>query len=219
MKPTKENMLNATKSIFLHGDGSRQELIAEFAEKVFLEAATDWQPEILAAAAVVHDEESDQSQPLSVTFSMDTYTSLERRFSEFVGSYVSSLSSDNLDENEFYEKLTKFVVNSVFHKKEEKWYALARILNDRCLPYFQIGSVLSMTDNDFKDAQQRLRPMFKRMLSALRRDYKQRTHKASVLLAEINTLQQEADKVVYLSRLIAILEDENSLKLAALLRS
>lgn len=129
---------------------------------------------------------------------------------ELLRSYVHSLVLKNLNEEEFYSKIYNTIFQSdIFPQDEKKQAILLCFLAEKLpeIPYFHLNNLLEMSDADYKETTQRLKPLIEKIISLLNRGFKSRTEEASQIYEIMSSLENRTDKIVLLSVYTSIIQN------------
>ena len=128
---------------------------------------------------------------------------------ELLQVYTNSLIKKNLPEDEFYKQLynTLFVYD-IFPKDKKTLAIIICLLVEEIMivPYFQATDLLIMSDEDYKKHVNELEPEIFKTISIFKRQFSTRTEESSQLYKVLLSLNEEEDKIVYLSILIGMMQ-------------
>ena len=109
---------------------------------------------------------------------------------------------------EFYDHLWEFIsTNIMWNSNEEKAFVLYYIAIDARTPYYNVGTGLKMSGDDYSKIQDEIFEAFREFRYIIALDFSQRTEEASLVLNLINRMDTEEEKIVLLSRIIGYYND------------
>lgn len=123
---------------------------------------------------------------------------------------VRVLARENLPVEKFYEKLyTQIFSSELFPDNEYVKIVLLRFLAAELpiLPYFQASDLLSMTDENYHAAAERVDDQVVQAIHMLNRNFDSRTEEASQLCRLAVEIENEEDQIVYWSIVVAMLRE------------
>lgn len=127
---------------------------------------------------------------------------IQDKYYELLKMCVDTLINENVEENEFYKKLYETVFTTGIFTQEEKAQAVyLYLLSEQIpgLPYFQVFNLLKMSDQEYHDTIQRIKPKLERVFDVLNRKFKSRTEEASQIYEIMSEIQSREEKIVFLS--------------------
>ncbi len=133
---------------------------------------------------------------------------LAKKHARIVDGYLSSLVSEDLEENDFYARLMDFIDNPLFTTDEDKSFVLFWILIDKKIPYFRLPAGLRITEDQFNLLKIELNNTIKRIRFCLSKDYVQSTEQAEVVLNLVLSHEGRDERAVLMGYVIAYFEDE-----------
>lgn len=124
-------------------------------------------------------------------------------------SYIRLGLLKNWDRDEFYKQLWMNISsNTLWTEKEEKAFAIYYIVIDARSPYFNIGSGLRMSNEDYSHLQDEVFDKIQKFHFINALEYEQKTEKASLICNLIEELETPEKKAVLMSRIIGFYEDK-----------
>lgn len=112
------------------------------------------------------------------------------------------------DREQFYSHLWEFIsTNIMWSSMEEKAFALYYIAIDARTPYYNVGTGLKMSGDDYSKIQDEIFEAIREFRFIIALDFPQRTEEASLVLNIINRMNTEEQKIVLLSRIISYYKD------------
>ncbi len=136
------------------------------------------------------------------------YERMESLYGEAVDATLLSYTRKGLMERwnreQFYNHLWEFIsTNIMWSSMEEKAFALYYIAIDARTPYYNVGTGLKMSDDDYSTIQDEIFEAISEFRFIIALGFPQRTEEASLILNVINRMNTEEQKIVLLSRIIA----------------
>lgn len=115
---------------------------------------------------------------------------------------------EDWDREQFYKHLWEFIsTNIMWSSMEEKAFALYYIAIDPRTPYYNVGTGLKMSGDDYSKIQDEIFEAIREFRYIIALELPQRTEEASLILNLINRMKTEEQKTVLLSRIIAYYTD------------
>ncbi len=135
---------------------------------------------------------------------------IKRNYYTLAREIVRMLAKNNLSVEKFYEKLyIQIFASELFPDNAHVKIVLLKLLAEELpiLPYFQASELLSMTNEDYQDAVNRVDAQVTQALHMLNRNFDSRTEEASQLCRIADEILNKEDQVVYWSMLVSILKE------------
>lgn len=159
--------------------------------------------------------EDDEIDPVKV--SRDEIDAFERLYFSYIVQYTRILAEKNLSQEDFYKKLYEDMFspgNGMLPTSDSSKAILLETLANhvRCVPYYQLRMEQDLTDEEF-DASINL--IDRQLLNAkhvLQRSFDTKTKEGLQLYRILESIENEKDKIVFLSLLISIVRIEESRK-------
>lgn len=152
----------------------------------------------------VRRDESDGSMKLPVVITKREEANLMSRYGSYVDQKLEQLLKENLEESEFYVKLTDFIFNDeMLQDGKAGSIAIFDCVIDKRLPYHKLDTTSAITmDNDqFAEVMKSIGDeALEAIDSAMSHDFKQKTERAGVVLALIESQERREERVVMLIR-------------------
>lgn len=132
------------------------------------------------------------------------------RYGTLVDGFIDYLVTEYYPEDIFYQHLWDFIHNrTFFHNEQESMIAFILIFMNPLIPYFYLPIGIQMENEEFRECLKKLEHQQDKLLFILRRNYSQKTERASVLLSVLDELTDEKEKAVLLARLLDwVVEDK-----------
>lgn len=129
-----------------------------------------------------------------------------KQYGEIVEASFESLLAQNLSEEEFYEKLWVFMKNTPsIEQLDAKVFALYDLWTDPRIPYFHVGTGLSMSNQRFRDISKGLEQNIEKARFVLYTNYyTQRTSRASELLKLLKECSTEEEQAVLMAHILSL---------------
>lgn len=152
----------------------------------------------------VRRDESDGSMKLPVVITKREEAYLMRRYGSYVDQKLEQLLKENLEESEFYTKLTDFIFNDeMLQDGKAGSIAIFDCVIDKRLPYHKLDTTSAITmDNDqFAEVMKSIGDeALKAIDSAMSHDFDQKTERAGVVLALIESRERREERAAMLIR-------------------
>ena len=141
------------------------------------------------------------------------YEKLKSLYGEMVDASLLSYTRKGLlegwDRKIFYSHLWNFISKNIMWSNiEEMAFALYYIAIDSRTPYYNVGSGLKMSGDDYSSIQDEIFEEIREFRFIVALDFQQRTEEASLILNLINRMETEEQKVVLISRIIAYYKEK-----------
>lgn len=135
-----------------------------------------------------------------------------KKFEPILEKIIENCIQDSIDEDSFYERVWKVIQeNSMLKTKRERAYALFKLANNPLVPYRNVGTGISMENDEFKETIDKFEDKFiSDTRYILKIDYAQKTQRASLIADRLLELTTEEERAVYLA--LVIEEVENKVK-------
>lgn len=144
--------------------------------------------------------ESSEEHQTDDYISKNELKSLTLKYGSILNQLLEMAISEDLSEDEFYGKLWSIVNNPLLSEFNARVFALYWYLIDKRIPYFNLGSGLKMSNEDYKAARRRLRFNSAKIRFIMSREFTQRTEQASLLLDEIDS-HTGVDRVILMTEI------------------
>lgn len=152
----------------------------------------------------VRRDESDGSMKLPVVITKREEGNLMSRYGSYVDQKLEQLLNENLDESDFYAKLTDFFFNDeMLQDGKAGTIAIFDCVIDKRLPYHKIDTsgAISMENEQFVEIMKAIGDeTFEAVDSAMSHDFDQETERAGVVLALIESRERREERVAMLIR-------------------
>lgn len=151
---------------------------------------------------------SDNSVIIKKYFSDGEIDSLKELYGNYVDEAINStrkkVVSQKLSASEFYKLLWETVFdNSLLSLKKEKVFGLLWIIVDNSIPYYELGTPLSMENEEYKKILEENKESSNRILYILSIPFEQKTEVASLILEELSG-KDKVTQAVLLAQAFAI---------------
>lgn len=156
----------------------------------------------------LEDIDSDKSRKIDAYFTEGEIDGFRSLYGKYVDVSINSVRckvvSQKLQIKDFYRLLWQLVFeNSILTSEKEKAFGLLWILADAGIPYRDIGTPLSMEDDEYKSIVDDNKESVKRIQYILSIPLKQRTEVASLILNELEGKDYKVQSVL-LSRALFV---------------
>ena len=152
----------------------------------------------------VRRDESDGSMKLPVVITKREEANLMSRYGSYVDQKLEQLLKENLEESEFYAKLTDFIFNDeMLQDGKAGSIAIFDCVIDKRLPYHKLDTTSAITmDNDqFAEVMKSIGDeVLEAIDSAMSHDFEQKTERAGVVLALIESRERREERAAMLIR-------------------
>ena len=152
----------------------------------------------------VRRDESDGSMKLPVVITKREEANLMSRYGSYVDQKLEQLLKENLEESQFYVKLTDFIFNDeMLQDGKAGSIAIFDCVIDKRLPYHKLDTTNAITmDNDqFAEVMKSIGDeALEAIDSAMSYNFEQKTERAGVVLALIESQERREERVIMLIR-------------------
>lgn len=152
----------------------------------------------------VRRDESDESMKLPVVITKREEANLMSRYGSYVDQKLEQLLKENLEEGEFYVKLTDSIFNDeMLQDGKAGSIAIFDCVIDKRLPYHKIDTTSAITmDNDqFAEVMKSIGDeALEAIDSAMSHDFDQKTERAGVVLSLIESRERREERAAMLIR-------------------
>lgn len=152
----------------------------------------------------VRRDESDGSMKLPVVITKREVANLMSRYGSYVDQKMVQFLKENMDESEFYVKMTDFIFNDEMLQDEKAGtIAIFDCVIDNRLPYHKLDTTCAITMN-YNQYAELIKAVGDDALetidSAMSHDFEQKTERAGVVLALIESRERREERVAMLIR-------------------
>lgn len=153
--------------------------------------------------------ESNESRTLHKYFEKGDIGQLKEIYGKYVDETINAVRKkvicDKLEIEDFYRLLWNMVMkNSILNSDKEKAFGLLWILADNGIPYFEVGTPLSMENEEYGQIIDKNKKSIDRVKYILSIPFDQRTEVASLVLQEILKVEDYRVQTVILTQVMAI---------------
>ena len=152
----------------------------------------------------VRRDESDGSMKLPVVITKREEANLMSRYGSYVDQKLEQLLKEDLDESEFYTKLADFIFNDeMLQDGKAGSIAIFDCVIDKRLPYHKLDttSAITMDSDQFAEVMKSIGDeALEAIDSAMTHDFEQKTERAGVVLALIESRESREERVAMLIR-------------------
>lgn len=160
----------------------------------------------------VRRDESDGSMKLPVVITKREEANLMSRYGSYVDQKLEQLLKENLEEGEFYVKLTDFIFNDeMLQDGKAGSIAIFDCVIDKRLPYHKLDTTSAITmDNDqFAEVMKSIGDeALEAIDSAMSHDFDQKTERAGVVLSLIESRERREERAAMLIRAFSYYEKQ-----------
>lgn len=155
--------------------------------------------------------ESSEEFELESHYTEEDKRALKKQYGRIVDRMLISIQSNNMAEGDFYHDLWDRVINgSFFTTDKERVFALYYIWIDKRIPYFQLSDGRKMSNETYSNYIDKISDSIKKMIYILNASsITQKTERASLILKIMQNLGSEDEQIVFLSRIITEIQDDN----------
>lgn len=159
--------------------------------------------------------EDNEIDPVKV--SQDEIDAYERLYFSYIVQYTRILAEKNLSLEDFYQKLYEDMFspgNGMLPTSDTSKAILLETLANlvRCVPYYQLKMEEDMTDEEFDASIDRINRQLLNAKHVLQRTFDTKTKEGLQLYMILESIEDESDRVVFLSLLISLVRIEESRK-------
>mgnify|MGYP007124388115 FL=1 len=186
--------------------GEKYDIAAEMFEMIKEEKEPDSALQYFLMNA--DDIDSSKEKEAEVFFTVTEINEYERRIGKLVDGIIDKLTSQKVEEDEFYSQIWNRIerADSEFETKKEKVFALYKIWMSKKVPYFKLAAGMKMQNEKYKNIAADKIMQIKKASFIVNSEYEQRTEKSSLLLELIQQCDSEEEKVVMLALILTITE-------------
>lgn len=154
------------------------------------------------------DIDSDESLEIESYFEEGEIEQLTEIYGKYIDEVINAvrkkIDSQKLPTSAFYKTLWNTVFNdNMLTLEKEKVFGLLWIIADNGIPYYEIGTPISMKNEDYKKIVDENKLSLERISYILSIPFEQRTEPASLILQELNE-KDDITKAVLLSQAFAM---------------
>lgn len=152
---------------------------------------------------------SDKSQNIEPYFEPEEIEKLKMLYGKYVDEVINAVRKkavyDKLTIQAFYELLWNMVMkNSMLNSDKEKAFGLLWILADNGIPYFGLGTPLSMENAEYEEIVENHKESIDRIKYILTIPFEQKTEVASLVLQELFKYNDYKVQTVLLTQAMGI---------------
>lgn len=156
----------------------------------------------------IEDIDSDESLEIESYFEEGEIERLKEIYGKYIDEVINTVRKKNdsqkLSASNFYKTLWNTVFNdTMLTLEKEKVFGLLWILADNGIPYYEIGTPISMENEDYKKIVDENKLSVERISYILSIPFEQRTEPCSLILQELNE-KDEITQAVLLSLAFAL---------------
>jgi len=156
---------------------------------------------LLRQACEVWGGKTTEETELEQVIGEDECKQFKERLGKLVDTILEGLIKANPTETEFYERLWATITSPVFQSEREQAFALYWVIIDKRTPYFEVGEGVSMPNEKFRTINKRLAKERARIRFTSKREFEQKTQRASVLLNQLLAVDGD-DRIVLMVSLL-----------------
>lgn len=191
--------------------------------KIIVENLEEFFEQVVAfqyACEIYGTLESDDTYILEKAPYKNEKSELENEFGEIVNTLLANYIKKNVPEENFYTSIWKIICDPlIFSTEKSKVFSLYYILIDARIPYFMLDykNRYTVSNEKYKELRHKYTKEIQKMRFILKASYKQKTERASSLLAELGisvpteeaTLEQIETYEKKLMQMIEVLSDSH----------
>lgn len=198
--------------------GEKYDIAAEMFEMIKEEKEPDSALQYFLMNA--DDIDSSKEKEAEVFFTVTEINEYERRIGKLVDGIIDKLTSQKVEEDEFYSQIWNRIerADSEFETKKEKVFALYKIWMSKKVPYFKLADGMKMQNEKYKNIAADKIMQVKKASFIVNSEFEQRTEKSSLLLELIQQCDSEEEKVVMLALILTISEKRVASELLEMLK-
>ncbi len=160
----------------------------------------------------VRRDESDESMKLPVVITKREEANLMSRYGSYVDQKLERLLKENMEERDFYTKLTDFIFNDeMLQDVKAGSIAIFDCVIDRRLPFHKLDmtSAITMDNDQFAGVMKAIgNETLEAIDSAMSHHFNQRTERAGVVLALIESRERREERAAMLIRVFSHYEKQ-----------
>ena len=152
----------------------------------------------------------DDSEPSSI--SKKEAKTIENNYGRLIGEIACVLMQGDPTEDDFYKKLYLEIFDSELLPQDEKHrivYLKILIEDIKLLPYYPVTKLLKLSDEDYRDCVNRIKPSIMKAVHMINRHFDTFTEIASQLYDIEGKIEDENDRIVFISSIISMLMNQN----------
>lgn len=156
----------------------------------------------------IEDIDSDESLEIASYFEEGEIEQLKGIYGKYIDEVINAvrkkIDRQKLSVSDFYKTLWNTVFNdSMLTNEKEKAFGLLWIIADNGIPYYEIGTPISMENEDYKKIVDENKLSLERISYILSIPFEQRTEPSSLILQELNE-KDDITQAVLLSQAFAM---------------
>lgn len=156
----------------------------------------------------IEDIDSDESLEIASYFEEGEIEQLKGIYGKYIDEVINAvrkkIDRQKLSVSDFYKTLWNTVFNdSMLTNEKEKAFGLLWIIADNGIPYYEIGTPISMENEDYKKIVDENKLSLERISYILSIPFEQRTESSSLILQELNE-KDDITQAVLLSQAFAM---------------
>lgn len=153
--------------------------------------------------------DSDESIKIEVHYKPEEIEKLKELYGKYIDETINSVRKkvvhNKLEVKNFYELLWNMVMkNSLLNSEKEKAFGLLWILADNGIPYYELGTPLSMENDEYREIIENNKESIERIKYILSIPFEQRTEVASLILQELVRCDDYKVQTVLLTQAMVI---------------
>lgn len=148
----------------------------------------------------------DDSEPINL--STEEIKDAEHKYIDLINEIVQVLVRENHSEDEFYKRLYEVVFNSSLLPQSINSQAIfTKILSEnvRFIPYYQAKNLLQMTNDEYRDYLEKMKPYILEALHMLNRNFDTLTEIASQLYRVAENIEKKEDRIIFISAILGVI--------------
>lgn len=156
----------------------------------------------------IEDIDSDESLEIANYFEEGEIEQLKGIYGKYIDEVINAvrkkIDRQKLSVSDFYKTLWNTVFNdSMLTNEKEKAFGLLWIIADNGIPYYELGTPISMDNEDYKKIVDENKLSLERISYILSIPFEQRTEPSSLILQELNE-KDDITQAVLLSQAFAM---------------
>lgn len=203
-------MENKINTILTSAPGNKYDIYYTLCNEYMLNAT---EPEKVLSQILSYGEKIGANDDSEATnLSNEEIRSIESKYMTLINEIVEVIVRENMDLTSFYKKLYETIFLSNFLQQNNKTRAVfLKILSEnvRFLPYYQAKNLLTMTNDEYREHFQNLKPYILEAVHMLNRNFDSLTEIASQIYHIERSISNDTDQIVFLSAVLGIIMHRN----------
>lgn len=201
--------MNTYIEILKTWDGEFEDLCFELYKLIEKENETEQISHFQMICETVGTINSDKTRKIEPYFEPEEIAKLKMLYGKYIDEVINAVRKkavyDKLTIQEFYKLLWNMVMkNSMLNSEKEKAFGLLWILADNGIPYFELGTPLSMENDEYGEIVKEHQESIERIKYILSIPFEQKTEVISLILQELFKYDDYKIQTVLLTQAMGI---------------